>query len=89
MRRIDRGGKKLVNGFAEPHLLRVAEAPLALVRETTPRGGRERGARGARGGAEGFHASSRLPLATYASGDAMHACEIALRSVKPGFGTKR
>ena len=27
-------------------------------------------------------------LATYASGDAMHACEIALRSVKPGFGTQ-
>ena len=32
-------GKKLVNGFAEPHLLRVAEARLALVREIDAAGG--------------------------------------------------
>ena len=83
-------GKKLVNGFAEPHLLRVAEARLALVREIDAAGGVDaNAAREAHEAAPKDFARLRdFALATYASGDAMHACEIALRSVKPGFGTQ-
>jgi len=84
-------GRKLVNGFAEPRELSVAEARVALAREIATAGGASdaAAARAAHEGApKDFERLRAFALATYASGDAEHACEIALRSVKPGFGTQ-
>lgn len=84
-------GRKLVNGFAEPRELSVAEARVALAREIDAAGGAAdaAAARAAHEGApKDFERLRAFALATYANGDAEHACEIALRSVKPGFGTQ-
>ena len=84
-------GRKLVNGFAEPRELSVAEARVALAREIDAAGGASDAA-AARAAHEAspkdFERLRAFALATYANGDAEHACEIALRSVKPGFGTQ-
>ena len=83
-------GRKLVNGFAEPRELSVAEARVALAREIDAAGGADAAA--ARSAHEAspkdFERLRAFALATYANGNAEHACEIALRSVKPGFGTQ-
>ena len=81
-------GKKLVDGFPEPKEMAMVEARMELSRNVAV--GDDLEARKAAHEAEpkNFENLKALALALYASGDSEGACETALKSVKPSFGSQ-
>jgi putative thioredoxin len=81
-------GKKLVDGFTEPKEMAMVEARLELSRDVAI--GDDLEARKAAHEAEpkNFENLRALALALYAAGDSEGACETALKSVKPSFGSQ-
>lgn len=82
-------GKKLIDGFSEPKEMAMVEARMELSRNAAGNGDDLEALKAAHEAEpKNFENLKALALALYAAGDSEGACETALKSVKPSFGSQ-
>jgi thioredoxin-like negative regulator of GroEL len=81
-------GKKLIDGFSEPKEMAMVEARMELSRNVVVGDDLEALKAAHEAEPKNFENLKALALALYAAGDSEGACETALKSVKPSFGSQ-